>query len=195
MSKRNQDLFMPMSMPVREVKPIRKKSDSHKTAELGRARLEADKRNRLLKERIEEEARKEDAEFDAEYAQAIEEQEGIAQKEPEDKVDEVVEAALAGETHDLAEDVLHEAENELHEAEEEKHHLSEELGPMSKEEKEAYEKDILIRTAVYESWVSYVFRLYEMININANEEIRNEIRIALMEYGHQDVEVLLHSPE
>lgn len=195
LSKRNQDLFMPMSMPVREVKPIRKKSDSHKTAELGRARLEADKRNRLLKERIEEEARKEDAEFDAEYAQAIEEQEGIAQKEPEDKVDEVVEAALAGETHDLAEDVLHEAENELHEAEEEKHHLSEELGPMSKEEKEAYEKDILIRTAVYESWVSYVFRLYEMININANEEIRNEIRIALMEYGHQDVEVLLHSPE
>lgn len=195
LNKRNQDLFMPMSMPVREVKPIRKKSDSHKTAELGRARLEADKRNRLLKEKIEEEAREEDAAFDAEYAEAIEEQKAIAGQEPEEKMDEVVEAALAEETQDLAENVLHEAENELHEAEEEKHHLNEELGPMSKEEKEAYEKDILIRTAVYESWVSYVFRLYEMININANEEIRNEIRIALMEYGHQDVEVLLHSPE
>lgn len=219
LNKQNQARLM--AIPIREVKPVKKKSDNHKTAELGRARLEADKRNRLLKEKIEEEAKEENKAFEAEYADIMDSQEASV-NENEDQVDEVVEAALADnrsrrhhgkkaegraakekkengliseETQDMAENVLQEAENELHEAEAEKEHLNAKLGPMSKEEKEAYEKDILIRTAVYESWVSYVFRLYEMISINANEEIRNEIRIALMEYGHQDVEVLLHSPE
>lgn len=52
-----------------------------------------------------------------------------------------------------------------------------------------------IRNAVYEQWVSYVFQLYEIISINANEEIRNRIRKELMNYGHKDIEILLHSPE
>ena len=202
------------------LKPVKRRTDAHKTAELGKARLEADKRNRLLKEKIEEEAMLEDEALEAEYA-GILDGKGDAEKpaEPEKmQEDEIVTAALEAKVkHDrrhkkenkakkqdseiskemqgMAEDALERAENELHEAEEEKEHLSKDLGPMTKEEKEAYEKDILIRTAVYESWVSYVFRLYELININANEEIRNEIRIALMEYGHNDVEVLLHSPE
>ncbi len=201
---------------ARELKPVRKKIE-HKTAELGKARLEADKKNRLRKQQIEEEAKLEDEELEAEYAGALDPEEDEASiLPPEDQEDEVVAAALhdksrhnrhskhetskddhsiSEETQDMADDVLEQAEHELAQAEEEKEHLGAELGPMSKEEKEAYEKDILIRTAVYESWVSYVFRLYELVTINANEEIRNEIRIALMEYGHNDVEVLLHSPE
>lgn len=207
-------------LATQSLKPVKRKSDNHKTAELGKARLEADKKNRLLKEKIDEEAMLEDEALEAEYAAAFDSgAKDKASESQEEKEDEVVAAALeakskkrdkkslketadrkqskelAEETYDMAEDALEQAESELHEAEEEKEHLGKNLGPMTKEEKDAYEKDILIRTAVYESWVSYVFRLYELVNINANEEIRNEIRIALMEYGHNDVEVLLHSPE
>lgn len=217
---KKQDQMRDSLFVTQTLKPVKRRTDAHKTAELGKARLEADKRNRLLKEKIDEEAMLEDEALEAEYAGILDgksDAEKPAESE-EMQEDEVVTAALEAKVkHDrrhkkenkakkqeseiskemqgMAEDALEQAENELHEAEEEKEHLSKELGPMTKEEKEAYEKDILIRTAVYESWVSYVFRLYELININANEEIRNEIRIALMEYGHNDVEVLLHSPE
>lgn len=219
-----QDQMRVNPVAPKERKTVKRKSDNHKTAELGKARLEADKKNRLLKEKIDEEAMLEEAALKAEYAAALDAGESDSRfDEQQEEEDQVVAQALAAkdkknrnidkkvknkvenaqkddknlaeETHDMVENVLEAAENELHEAEEEKAHLSAELGPMSKEEKDAYEKDILIRTAVYESWVSYVFRLYELININANEEIRNEIRIALMEYGHNDVEILLHSPE
>lgn len=52
-----------------------------------------------------------------------------------------------------------------------------------------------IRNKVYEKWVGYVFELYELININANEDTKHKIRKALMDYGYNDVDVLLESPE
>lgn len=217
---KKQDQMRDSLFVTQTLKPVKRRTEAHKTAELGKARLEADKRNRLLKEKIDEEAMLEDEALEAEYAGILNNRREDKAPDHEEKIeDEVVASALEAKhtKHDkkrdkaasvkkqerefskemqgMAENALEQAENELHEAEEEKEHLSKDLGPMTKEEKEAYEKDILIRTAVYESWVSYVFRLYELININANEEIRNEIRISLMEYGHNDVEVLLHSPE
>ncbi len=188
---------------LKDIKPVKRKSDNHKTAELGKARLEADKKNRMLKEKIDEEAMLEDEALEKEYAGALDMAESKDEQAVKDDTEDMVVVKalddrhknLSEETQDMAEVALEAAENELHETEEEKAHLEAKLEPMSKEEKDAYEKDILIRTAVYESWVSYVFRLYELVTINANEEIRNEIRIALMEYGHNDVEVLLHSPE
>lgn len=202
---KKQDEMRDSLFVTQTLKPVKRRTDTHKTAELGKARLEADKRNRLLKEKIDEEAMLEDEALEAEYAGILDDgKEKTEEKEKTEKTEDKKhkresagrqDSELSKETKGMAEDALEQAENELHEAKEEKAHLDKDLGPMSKEEKEAYEKDILIRTAVYESWVSYVFRLYELININANEEIRNEIRIALMEYGHNDVEVLLHSPE
>ena len=52
-----------------------------------------------------------------------------------------------------------------------------------------------IRNKIYERWVGYVFELYEMVSINANEDTKHKIRKALMDYGYNDVEVLLESPE
>lgn len=52
-----------------------------------------------------------------------------------------------------------------------------------------------IRNKIYEKWVSYVFELYEMVNINANEDTKHKIRKALMDYGYNDVDVLIESPE
>lgn len=52
-----------------------------------------------------------------------------------------------------------------------------------------------IRNKIYERWVSYVFELYELVNINANEDTKHKIRKALMDYGYNDVDVLLESPE
>ena len=51
-----------------------------------------------------------------------------------------------------------------------------------------------IRNKVYEKWVSYVFELYEMVSINANEDTKHQIRKALMDYGYNDVDVLLEDP-
>ncbi len=185
---------------VKDFKPTKRKADK-KTAELGKARLAADKRNRKLKEQFEAE----DADMLEEvldFAHENEEPEVVGDPEVAKYVSEALdeaaskkEHAMSEETMDMAENALDMAESELHEAEAEQAHLTEPASPMTKEEKEAFEKEILIKTAVYESWVSYVFQLYELININANEEIRNEIRIALMEYGRNDVSVLLHSPE
>lgn len=52
-----------------------------------------------------------------------------------------------------------------------------------------------IRNKIYEKWVSYVFELYEMVNINANEDTKHKIRKVLMDYGYNDIDVLLESPE
>jgi hypothetical protein len=52
-----------------------------------------------------------------------------------------------------------------------------------------------VRNKIYEKWVSYVFELYELVNINANEDTKHKIRKALMDYGYNDVDVLLESPE
>lgn len=51
------------------------------------------------------------------------------------------------------------------------------------------------RNKIYEKWVGYVFELYEVISINANEDTKHRIRKALMDYGYNDVDVLLESPE
>ena len=52
-----------------------------------------------------------------------------------------------------------------------------------------------IRNRIYEKWVSYVFELYEMVSINANEDTKHRIRKALMDYGYNDVDVLLEDPQ
>lgn len=52
-----------------------------------------------------------------------------------------------------------------------------------------------VRNKIYEKWVSYVFELYEMVNINANEDTKHKIRKVLMDYGYNDIDVLLESPE
>lgn len=51
-----------------------------------------------------------------------------------------------------------------------------------------------IRNKIYEKWVSYVFELYELVSINANEDTKHKIRKALMDYGYNDVDVLLEDP-
>lgn len=51
------------------------------------------------------------------------------------------------------------------------------------------------RNKIYEKWVGYVFELYELVSINANEDTKHKIRKALMDYGYNDVDVLLESPE
>lgn len=52
-----------------------------------------------------------------------------------------------------------------------------------------------IRNKIYEKWVGYVFELYEKVSINANEDTKHKIRKALMDYGYNDVDVLLDDPE
>lgn len=52
-----------------------------------------------------------------------------------------------------------------------------------------------IRNKIYEKWVGYVFELYELVNINANEDTKHKIRKALMDYGYNDVDVLLEGPD
>ncbi len=163
-----------------------------KTARTGKERLEQDKKNRILKEQIDAE----DEEFDKEFLddQEKEDDEKKPQGDPEVakqvmsamKEHEKEKAASDGETEDLSKKKKRGPKKSAD---------KNKITPMTKAEKAEFEKKILIQTAVYESWVSYVFQLYEIININANEEIRNQIREALMEYGRNDVEVLLHSPE
>lgn len=52
-----------------------------------------------------------------------------------------------------------------------------------------------VRNKIYEKWVGYVFELYEKVNINANEDTKHKIRKTLMDYGYNDVDVLLEDPE
>lgn len=54
---------------------------------------------------------------------------------------------------------------------------------------------VAIKASIYEHWVSYVFQLYQLIDINANEDLKNRIQKELMHYGYNDIKVLLHSPE
>ncbi len=63
---------------------------------------------------------------------------------------------------------------------------------LSEEEKR---RKVAIKASIYEHWVGYVFQLYQIIDINANEDLKNRIRKELMHYGYNDIEVLLHSPE
>lgn len=51
------------------------------------------------------------------------------------------------------------------------------------------------RQKIYDKWAGYVSTLYETINMNADEELQKKIRKALMDYGYNDVDVLLESPE
>ena len=52
-----------------------------------------------------------------------------------------------------------------------------------------------VRNKIYEKWVGYVFELYELVSINANEDTKHKIRKTLMDYGYNDVDILLESPE
>ena len=52
-----------------------------------------------------------------------------------------------------------------------------------------------VRNKIYEKWVGYVFELYEKVSINANEDTKHKIRKALMDYGYNDVDVLLEDPQ
>ena len=52
-----------------------------------------------------------------------------------------------------------------------------------------------VRNQIYEKWVGYVFELYQLVSINANEDTKHRIRKALMDYGYNDIDVLLESPE
>ncbi len=63
---------------------------------------------------------------------------------------------------------------------------------LSEEEKR---RKVAIKAAIYEHWVGYVFQLYQLIDINANEDVKNRIRKELMHYGYNDIEILLHSPD
>lgn len=51
------------------------------------------------------------------------------------------------------------------------------------------------RKKIYEKWVGYVSELYEVIKMNTEEETNQKIRKALTDYGYNDVDVLLESPE
>ncbi len=63
---------------------------------------------------------------------------------------------------------------------------------LSEEEKR---RKVAIKASIYEHWVGYVFQLYQLIDINANEDVKNRIRKELMHYGYNDIEILLHSPD
>ncbi|MBQ9983320.1 MAG: hypothetical protein IJP29_01890 [Lachnospiraceae bacterium] len=52
-----------------------------------------------------------------------------------------------------------------------------------------------IRNKIYEKWIGYVDHLYQIIGINASEDTKTKIHKALIEYGYNDVDVLLESPE
>lgn len=52
-----------------------------------------------------------------------------------------------------------------------------------------------VRKKIYEKWVGYVSELYEVIKMKAEEETGKKIKKALMDYGYNDVDVLLESPE
>lgn len=52
-----------------------------------------------------------------------------------------------------------------------------------------------IRNKVYNKWTGYVEELFRLVVINASDETRNKLHKALMDYGYNDVDVLLESPE
>lgn len=52
-----------------------------------------------------------------------------------------------------------------------------------------------IRNKVYEKWLGYVEELFELVHIHTSDETKQKIRKNLTEYGYNDVDVLLESPE
>lgn len=48
---------------------------------------------------------------------------------------------------------------------------------------------------IYEKWCGYVDNFLKIIVINAPDAIEEYIKEKLYEYGHEDVETLLYSPE
>lgn len=55
--------------------------------------------------------------------------------------------------------------------------------------------DSEIRAEIYDCWTGYVMQLYDMVCVNCNEEMKNHIRSKIMNYGHKEPEILIHSPE
>ena len=58
--------------------------------------------------------------------------------------------------------------------------------------KQPTEEDIKL---IYEKWCGYVDKFFKIIVINAGNDIKEQIKNAIYEYGHNDVDILLHSPE
>ena len=94
--------------------------------------------------------------------------------------------------------------NVLEAVEAEKQAEEEKFEPIIKKEEKSVEEarraremtaNAEIRNKIYEKWVGYVFELYELVNINANEDTKHKIRKALMDYGDNDVDILLESQE
>lgn len=52
-----------------------------------------------------------------------------------------------------------------------------------------------IRNKIFLKWDHYVDNLYEMIDIKASDDTKRKIKKALRDYGYNDVDVLLKSPE
>ncbi len=52
-----------------------------------------------------------------------------------------------------------------------------------------------IRNQIFMKWDHYVASLYEMVEIHANEDTKRKIKKALRDYGYNDVDVLLKSPD
>lgn len=52
-----------------------------------------------------------------------------------------------------------------------------------------------IRNKVYRKWTGYVEELFGLVVVNADDETKEKLRKALMDYGYNDVDVLLESPE
>lgn len=52
-----------------------------------------------------------------------------------------------------------------------------------------------IRNKIFLKWDHYVDDLYEMVEIKASDDTKHKIKKALRDYGYNDVDVLLKSPE
>lgn len=52
-----------------------------------------------------------------------------------------------------------------------------------------------IRNQIFMKWDHYVASLYEMIEVHADEDTKRKIKKSLRDYGYNDVDVLLKSPE
>lgn len=52
-----------------------------------------------------------------------------------------------------------------------------------------------IRNKIFLRWDHYVDDLYEMVEIKASDDTKHKIKKALRDYGYNDVDVLLKSPE
>lgn len=73
--------------------------------------------------------------------------------------------------------------------------MSSKNSDISNKESEDIANQAVIKANIYEKWVGYVMQLYQQIEINSNEEDMKHIRKELMAYGHNDIDILLHSPE